>query len=163
MDLFADPRYGSQMTTAFTQQYADKHALEEQQRAVDVERLANIEKAKNHVIIYAWPKEDVEATVFEVQGGFKWPLFPLTPAILYDTDLMLLGEQQAWFKRYNPSIHTWTKVLVGHIVTLKASEHIFLKGYDIDNCWDFDCLLSASQESAPHFFKNISHERAYVR
>ena len=56
MDLFADPRYASQMTAAFTQQYADKHALEEQQRVVDVEHLANIEKAKNHVIIYAWPK-----------------------------------------------------------------------------------------------------------
>lgn len=56
MDLFADPRYASQMTAAFTQQYADKQAMEERQRAVDAERLANIEKAKNHVIIYAWPK-----------------------------------------------------------------------------------------------------------
>jgi hypothetical protein len=56
MDLFADPRYASQMTAAFTKQYADKHALEEQQRALDAERLANIEKAKNHVVIYAWPK-----------------------------------------------------------------------------------------------------------
>jgi hypothetical protein len=56
IDLFADPRYASQMTAAFTQQYADKYALEEQQRVVDAERLANIEKAKNHVIIYAWPK-----------------------------------------------------------------------------------------------------------
>ena len=101
--------------------------------------------------------------MFEVQGGFKWPLFPLTPAILHDTDLMLPGEQQARFKRYNPSIHTWSKVLVGHIITLKAGEHIFLKGYDVNNCQDFDRLLSASQESEPHFFKNLSHEHAYVR
>jgi hypothetical protein len=56
MDLFADPRYASQMTAAFMQQYADKHALEEQQQAVDAERLTNIEKAKNHIIIYVWPK-----------------------------------------------------------------------------------------------------------
>jgi hypothetical protein len=54
--MFADPRYASQMTAAFTQQYADKYVLEEQQRTVDAERLANIEKAKNHVIIYVWPK-----------------------------------------------------------------------------------------------------------
>ena len=54
--MFADPQYASQMSAAFTQQYADKNALEEQRRAVDAERLANIEKAKNHIIIYAWPK-----------------------------------------------------------------------------------------------------------
>jgi hypothetical protein len=56
MDLFADPQYALQMTTALTQQYADKHALEEQQQAVDVEHLTNIEKVKNHIIIYVWPK-----------------------------------------------------------------------------------------------------------
>jgi hypothetical protein len=76
---------------------------------------------------------------------------------------MLPGEQQARFKRYNPSIHNWSKVLVGHIITLKAGEHIFLKGYDVNNCQDFDRLLSASQQCEPHFFKNISHERAHVR
>ncbi|KAF8238676.1 hypothetical protein L208DRAFT_1241506, partial [Tricholoma matsutake] len=153
----------SQMTAAFTQQYADKHALEEQQQAVDVEHLTNIEKAKNHVIIYVWPKEDVEATVFKVQGGFTWLLFPLTPAVLCNMDLMLPGEQEVQFKRYNPSIHTWSKVLVGHIITLKAGEHIFLKGYNVDNCQDFDHLHAASQASEPHFFKNLSHECASVR
>jgi len=44
------------MTAAFTQQHADHQAQEEQWQAVDAERLANFEKAKNHVIIYAWPK-----------------------------------------------------------------------------------------------------------
>jgi hypothetical protein len=101
--------------------------------------------------------------VFEVQGGFKWPLFPLTPAILRDADLMLPGEEQARFKRYNPSIHTWSKVLVGHVITLKAGEHIFLKGYDVNNCYDFDRLLSASQEREPHFFTNLPRERTFVR
>ncbi|KAF8802113.1 hypothetical protein BYT27DRAFT_7307879 [Phlegmacium glaucopus] len=160
--MFANPRYASQMMAVFTQQYADEHAQEERQRAVDAERLANIEKAKNHVIIYSWPKEDVEATVFEVQGSFKWLLFPLTPTILCDTDLMLPGEQQMRFKRYNPSIHTWSKVPVGHIITLKAGKHIFLKGYNINNCQDFDHLLSASQPRKSHFFKNLPHECSYV-
>ena len=101
--------------------------------------------------------------MFEVQGGFKWPLFLLTPAILCDTDLMLPGEKQARFKKYNPSIHTWSKVLVGHIFTLKAGKDIFLKGYDVNNCQDFDRLLSASQQCEPHFVKNLSHECTYVR
>lgn len=54
--MFANPRYVSQMTAAFTKQHAIEQAREEQLGAVDAERLTNLEKAKNHVIIYAWPK-----------------------------------------------------------------------------------------------------------
>ncbi len=101
--------------------------------------------------------------MFEVQGGFKWPLFPLTSAVLCDVDLMLPGEEHVRFKKYNSSIHTWSKVPVGHIVTLKPGEHIFLKGYDVTRCRDFDHLLSASQQRDVHFFKNLPHERTQVR
>lgn len=52
---------------------------------------------------------------------------------------------------------------MGHIVSLKAGEHIFLKGYDVTRCQDFDHLLSASQQRDLHFFKNLPHERAQVR
>jgi hypothetical protein len=55
-DFFADPRHASQMTAVFTEHYARQQALEEQQRAADAERIANIEKVKSHVIIYAWQK-----------------------------------------------------------------------------------------------------------
>ena len=55
---------------------------------------------------------------------------------------MLPGEEHARFKKYNPLIHTWSKVPVGHIVTLKAGDHILLKGYNVDSCRDFDRLLS---------------------
>ena len=100
--------------------------------------------------------------MLEVQDGFTWPLFLLTPAVLCDTDLMLPGEQEVWFKRYNPFIHSWSKVLVGHIITLKACGHIFLKWYDVDNCRDFDHLHAASQASEPHFSNNLSHKCASV-
>jgi hypothetical protein len=55
-DLFADPRHASQMTAIFTKHYAREQAQEEQRRAADAERIANVEKAKSHVIIYAWQK-----------------------------------------------------------------------------------------------------------
>jgi hypothetical protein len=55
-DFFADPRHASQMTAVFTEHYARQQALEEQQRAADAERIANVEKVKSHVIIYAWQK-----------------------------------------------------------------------------------------------------------
>ena len=55
-DFFADPRHASQMTAVFTEHYACQQALEEQQQVADAERIANIEKVKSHVIIYAWQK-----------------------------------------------------------------------------------------------------------
>jgi hypothetical protein len=55
-DMFADPRYASQMTAAFTKHYALEQSREELRRAADTERLANIDKAKHHVVIYSWPK-----------------------------------------------------------------------------------------------------------
>jgi hypothetical protein len=56
VDMFADPRHASQMTAVFTKHYAIQQTLEEQRRAADAERIANIEKAKHNVIVYAWPK-----------------------------------------------------------------------------------------------------------
>ena len=41
----------------------------------------------------------------------KWPLFPLTPTILHDADLMLPNEEQIQFKKYNPTIRTVTLLL----------------------------------------------------
>jgi hypothetical protein len=54
--MFADPRHASQMTAVFTKHYGLQQTLEEQRRAADAERIANVEKAKHHVIVYAWPQ-----------------------------------------------------------------------------------------------------------
>jgi hypothetical protein len=102
-------------------------------------------------------------TVFEVQGGFKWPHFVLTAAILSEVDLLFGDEKEARFKMYNTVIRTWTKVRIGHVVTLKDGDHIFLKGHDVVLCQDFDRLLSGSQERKPHFSKNLRQERAHIR
>ena len=101
----------------------------------------------------------------EVQGGFKWPHFVLMAAILSEVDLLLGDEKdsQARFKIYNTTIHTWTKVRIGHVITIKEGDHIFLKGHDVVLCQDFDRLLSGSQERKPHFFKNLPHEHAHIR
>lgn len=77
------------MTAAFTKHYALEQDREELRRAADTEQLANIDKAKHHIVIYACPKvhfgvrgargffllimfqqDKIEATVVEVQGGF---------------------------------------------------------------------------------------------
>lgn len=101
--------------------------------------------------------------MFEVQGGFKWPHFVLTAAILSEVDLLIGDEKEARFKIYNTAIHTWTKVRLGHVIALKDGDRIFLKGHDVVLCQDFDRLLSGSQDYKPHFFKNLPNERAHIR
>lgn len=55
-DTYAHPKHASQMPVVFTEQYALEQAIEEHCRAVDVECLANIQKAKDHIIRYGWVK-----------------------------------------------------------------------------------------------------------
>ena len=76
-----------------------------------------------------------------------------TPIIHCDADLMLQGEEKLTrFKRYNSTIYIWSKVPVRHIIILKACEYIFLKGYDVDNCRDFDRLFSNASPTSPRTF-----------
>ncbi|KAF8231668.1 hypothetical protein L208DRAFT_1275763, partial [Tricholoma matsutake] len=95
----------------FTKHHACQQSLEEACCATDAEHITNIkQEAKHHVIIYAWVKDNIKATVLEVQGGFKWPHFVLTAAILLDVDLLLGDEKEGSFKLYNAAICTWMKV-----------------------------------------------------
>ncbi|KAF8234246.1 hypothetical protein L208DRAFT_1099814, partial [Tricholoma matsutake] len=137
---------------------------EEHQQAENAEHLANIEKAKHQVIIYAWPKDGAEAIVFEVQGGFTWPLFTLTSATFSEAGLLLPGPvEETHVKKYNTWVHTWLLVPVGHVIMLKPGDHIFLKGWDVTNCHDFKTLLSGSQDCKPHFCNNLPQKRTHVR
>ncbi|KAF8238041.1 hypothetical protein L208DRAFT_1214824, partial [Tricholoma matsutake] len=131
-------------------------------RAADAERLENIEKSKSHIIIYAWQKDDVEATVLEVQGGFKWPHFILSSAILSKVGLHHEGEQLK-FWLYNTAICTWTTVQIGHIITLQDGDQVFLKQADVTRCLKFDALLSGSEEHKPHFVKDLPCDCTYIR
>jgi len=91
------------MTTAIYPTLCDRTGSRGASAAENAEHLANIEKAKTQVIIYAWPKvchsimcifnmgltslhqDGAEAMVFEVQGGFTWLLFTLTLPILSES------------------------------------------------------------------------------
>jgi hypothetical protein len=85
-----------------------------------------------------------------------------TPSVLSQAELSNQNETTSYFKLYNTSIHTWSKVQLGHVITLKAGDHIFLKGHNVTHCPDFDRLFRG-QLRAPHFSNNLQHERAHVR
>jgi hypothetical protein len=103
--------------------------------------------------------------VLEVQGGFKWPHFDLSAAILSEVGIRHQDEQEVKFRLYNTTIRTWTTVRIGHVITLRDGDHIFLKRPDVIHCLNFDDLLFGSQGRKPHwhFSKNLPHDRAYVR
>jgi hypothetical protein len=56
VDMFSNPRYSSQMSAAFTQQYARQQELEKQRRATDAARMERQEKARHNVVVYGWAK-----------------------------------------------------------------------------------------------------------
>ncbi|KAF8057808.1 hypothetical protein FPV67DRAFT_1401177, partial [Lyophyllum atratum] len=156
----------SQMPPVFTQQYAQEQVIEEHRRAADAERLANIQRAKDHVIGYGWAKSGEAPTVFEFQGGFKYPHFVFTPESLADLDLSSADDVPQYFHLYNPVICTWTKAKLGHVVTLKEpGDRIFVKGLNVSDCVDFDTLLanSSKKNGGFHMRHHLTQERAHVR
>ncbi|KAF8799393.1 hypothetical protein BYT27DRAFT_6862923 [Phlegmacium glaucopus] len=163
LDFFANPHHASQIVPAFTQQYALEQALEESKRAADAKQLANIEKAKHSVIVYGWARDDQDATIFEVQGGFKWPHFVLSAEVLGKVDLLVGPEDDVRIDLYNVSIGRWTKVQVGQVVLMKDRDHVFVRGTNIRICLNFDELLSESKSLHLHFLDNLPQERSFVR
>lgn len=98
--------------------------------------------------------------VFEAQG-IQWPHFVLTMDLLGEVDL--LGQAQAevdnvHVKLFNTSICTWTKVPIGHVITLRHGDRIFLKALDVSECVSFDALLAGSERMDPHIPKYLPCE-----
>ena len=74
-----------------------------------------------------------------------------------DTTLLLLR---------NPRFGSFTRVKVGHVVTVKEGDHIFLKGLDVANCTVFNeqCeKFSTKSTEAFHLRDNLPQERKSVR
>ncbi|KAF8347655.1 hypothetical protein F5887DRAFT_1072023 [Amanita rubescens] len=99
---------------------------------------------------YGWAKDGVEPTVFEAQG-LKWLHFAQ------------VDGDDVHVKLFNTSICTWTKVPVGHVITLQCGDHIFLKALNVSECVTFDALLASSEHTDPHISKNLPRECAFVQ
>ena len=51
---WAEPIHASHILPVFTEQWATEHSLREEQRKKDAEKLANLQKSKHTVFVYAW-------------------------------------------------------------------------------------------------------------
>ena len=182
VDTCADPPYASQMPPVFTQQYAQEQELAEQHRLLDAEWLVNTQHACHHVLAYCWPKVccylhllavtnilDVqnrsEPTTVLFQDGFQWPHFILTIDVLCELDLSsLTGELvDICVKLYNSSLCTCTKVKPGFVIPMKEAQPILLKGLDVTDYPDLNCIIStAFSNHKPHLHSNLSNECSHV-
>jgi hypothetical protein len=50
----AEPIHASHILPVFTERWATEHSLREEQRKQDAEKLANLQKTKHTVFVYAW-------------------------------------------------------------------------------------------------------------
>ncbi|KAF8233121.1 hypothetical protein L208DRAFT_1558610, partial [Tricholoma matsutake] len=124
--------------------------------------LANIEKYKHSVMVHGWARDDQDATIFEVQGGFKWPHFVLSAKVLGEVDMLVGTEDDVHVDMYNVSIGQQTKVQVGQVILMNDCDHVFMKGVNITTCLKFDKLLAESKCLHPHFLDNLPQEWAFI-
>ena len=106
--------------------------------------------------IFTWSNRTMLRTLY---SKFKVDLNGA--AILSKVGLYNQDEQEVNFRLYNTSIHTWTSIQIGHIITLRDGNHIFLNHTNVIHCLDFDNLLSCSQGRNPHFSRNLTHDHVY--
>ena len=50
----AEPNHASHILPVFTERWATEHSLHEEQQRQDAEKLANLQKTKHTVFVYAW-------------------------------------------------------------------------------------------------------------
>jgi hypothetical protein len=93
--------------------------------------------------------------VSEIQGGFKWPHFVITADVLSEVNLLIGPEVEARVNLYKNTLGTWAKVRIGHVITLKEGDRVFLKGLDVSTCANFDRLLSLSNRQVLNFMNNL--------
>ena len=106
-----------------------------------------------------------EPTTVLFQDGFQWPHFILTIDVLCELDLSSLTGKlvDICVKLYNSSLCTCTKVKPGFVIPMKEAQPILLKGLDVTDCPDLNCIIStAFSNHKPHLHSNLSNECSHV-
>ncbi|KAF8232729.1 hypothetical protein L208DRAFT_1270644 [Tricholoma matsutake] len=116
------------------------------------------EKARHNVVVYGWAKVCATNTSSDGQGSFKWPHFVITANVLSEVNLLISPEVEVHVNLHKNTLSTWVKVCIGHVITLKEGDHVFLKGLDISTCANFNHLLSLSNCQVPNFINNLQQK-----
>jgi HPt (histidine-containing phosphotransfer) domain-containing protein len=88
-----------------------------------------------------------------------WPYLVLSGDILSD-----LGLNNLHVQLYRQDVGTWLNIKVGHQITVKEGDRIFLKARSVKSYQDFDKHLEAGMASTVvHLHHNLVGECAYLR
>lgn len=160
-----NPRYASHMPPIFTEQWRREQEIAELKRQRDAQQLENASQSKHGVVVYAWSKDNEPPSIHEFQGGWSWPYFKLTPAVLSTVELMGSTETaKPCIQLYRHGLSTWVTIDPGHTIELCAGDRVFLKARHVRCPAGFDDHLRApSKQATPHLRYNLPRERSYIR
>ncbi|KAF8240481.1 hypothetical protein L208DRAFT_1213320, partial [Tricholoma matsutake] len=149
----------SHMPPIFTDQYCREQELHKKNRVIEAERQRRAKLSKQGIVVYAWTEDNELPTVQELQEGFMWPYLVLSGDVLSDLRLDGLHVQL-----YRQDLGTWLNIKVGHQITVKEHDCIFLKARNVKSYQDFDEHLEAGMASTVvHLRHNLVGECAYLR
>ncbi|KAF8230069.1 hypothetical protein L208DRAFT_1157615, partial [Tricholoma matsutake] len=148
------------MPPIFTYQYCCEQELHEKNRVIEAEHQQHAKLvSKQGIVVYAWTKDNEPPTVQELQEGFMWPYLVLSGNVLSD-----LGLNGLHVQLYQWDLSTWLNIKVGHQITVKEGDCIFLKARNVKSYQDFDEHLEAGMASTVvHLCHNLVGEHAYLQ
>ncbi|SJK97313.1 uncharacterized protein ARMOST_00565 [Armillaria ostoyae] len=154
------------MPRIFTQCNVDEQKRIETKQSRDDAWITNKNKLKHMVELFVWRMDQEGPVSIEVQDGYEYPEFEISPTILKRIRLPD-DEYLYWFR---PGIlRRWVEIEVHHVINVK--EHgmtIFLKAARIDKCQDFDIFLpllekTTAMHAQPSFRSTISTQRQAIK
>lgn len=99
------------------------------------------------------------------QGGFVWPNFCISTAVLAAAGFQT-ADESTWYHLYNRSRRSWQRFKANHItpVDLMMTE-ILIKAVNVKTCARLDEYLTDNMKGAttPHFRTNLRGERESVK
>lgn len=180
LDARPDSRYVSQMPDVFSTEWGVQQSLVASKRKREAETLENSRRVTMQVTVHAQitvhhaihqyicpvtntcHQDGEDPVVSEMQDGFVPPYLKLTEAILVDAGF---NHDVTHLLVCNAQYGTFVRVKVGHVLTVKEGEHVFLKAIGIVDCTVFNkqCETFGTKLSRPlHFRNNLPAECEYI-
>ncbi|KAF8813692.1 hypothetical protein BYT27DRAFT_7180444 [Phlegmacium glaucopus] len=165
MNPLPNPRFASQMRPIFTDQSKREQEMRENARVIEEQRLAAIKKVKHTITVCAWLVDGDGPEEFIHQGGFVWPNFCISTAVLAAAGFQT-ADENAWYHLYNRPRRSWQRFKANHFtpVDLTTTE-ILIKAVNVKTCARLDEYLTDGMKAAipPHFRTDLHGERESVK
>ncbi|KAG2118495.1 hypothetical protein BD769DRAFT_1672139 [Suillus cothurnatus] len=155
------PHYCMQMPEVFMEQLAETLKRDEVQRQRRADEIEAQNRARYHIVVYAWVKDGSQPNVFEFQSGtsmFHWPHLSLSDEVLSIMGLAATNVIHIW----NHSRCEWQGVQPGYLIIVVEGQPILLKNTSVTDCIDLDSCIWCANDSPPNIRTHLAAECAAV-